>query len=516
MYKRIPNTCINSNIDVYNEVVQFLADCAFVSVYCDVSVLLPNFLGVMCSVFKDKLSNHYICIFARENLGVYITILDNYDSSKVLYEQLNVPFKGSRIGNASHSIFCCGYSYSIYDDLICLYNNGMLMFILTPTKCNIYNKWGAYSTSITKIFGVGRFTKYMVDYEDCIFIFSNGEYHTVSLIQPFDPDTGEPSGEPFYSVTYEYIAPDYKRTINGEYTPPSFPNVGVFMHLYVCVFCNPEARYTLFDKHWYVCDLYYKIQSDYDKDVWTYGNVDKFAITSFDTPLHNFYPRDNYPPPSKEYKKIELPRFDIDCGSFSKYKRTIANTLNNSSILLPLVVYVLREPMILNTWSAIGENRLINLIDMSHIGLGDIYIDTDDNNYHKYFIVDFNSSDGVNAPADFAYYEFDHDFLGLAIEIEAKEKLLHSQSQDYLTINLEDSFRNFDRIEIIYEGNNEVEWTYDDLVAVFDTDGIFNLTKDENNKCMVYGLKNEDGESREYRFTCSESCEIISITGYRE
>ena len=42
------------------------------------------------------------------------------------------------------------------------------------------------------------------------------------------------------------------------------------------------------------------------------------------------------------------------------------------------------------------------------------------------------------------------------------------------------------------------------------------LTKDDSNKCMVYGLRNGDGESTEYRFTCSEGCEIISITGYRE
>jgi hypothetical protein len=207
-----------------------------------------------------------------------------------------------------------------------------------------------------------------------------------------------------------------------------------------------------------------------------------------------------------EEKAIPL-YYDFFANTYPRDKTMFGSMLNNTSILMPLIVYGMREPNVLHNWSAIGETKLINLVDMSHMHSGEVFIDTGiEEDYHKYFVF----------PVNLIYTGMLHTYLGIAVEIEAKEKLLHSQSQDYLTINLEDSFRNFDRIEIIYEGNNEVEWTYDDLVAVYDTDGVFNLTKDENNKCMVYGLKNEDGESREYRFTCSESCEIISITGYRE
>jgi hypothetical protein len=127
--------------------------------------------------------------------------------------------------------------------------------------------------------------------------------------------------------------------------------------------------------------------------------------------------------------------------------------------------------------------------------------------YHKYFTFHCFDSSQISTC---------YTFLGLAIEIEAKEDLLHSQSEDYLTINLNDRFRNFDRIEVVYGDNKEIEWQYDDLKAVYDTEGIFNLTKDDDERCLVYGLKNTDGKSTEYRFTCLESCKIISITGYRE
>lgn len=483
MFKRIPVSYFSGFKDVYFSMIDFMQEVGFTIISTNAKHLFDNISTIEeVYVLQDPNTIHKLCLAyynqtnevqdpahpnsssAKINITkpkIVLFIIDEYDNNANIYNQVGFT---RRMSDDDGAVGVGIYDAIYYNrtnlcDLVCIYINKSLIFIYTPLDCYIFSHiFNDADPTGGHILFYGNFTKYHLGYnKDDILSF------------------GIMCGVEYYGQKLD-MRIDYSSSV-------------AFYKVMGLVYCNPEATNSRGDNYWFA---------------WTDINKRKYAdappkyppplLTSFDGCSYtDIFGVPNY---NGLYKDIAI-----------RHKSMLNNTLSNSSILLPLVVYGMREPKVLNNWSAIGETKLINLTDLSHISSGEMFIDTSyEKDMHKYFVfpamMDSNSING--------------NFIGIAVEVWAKENLLYSQSQDYLTINLEDSFRNFDRFEIVYEGNNEVEWTYDDLVAVFDTDGVFNLTKDENNKCMVYGLKNEDGESREYRFTCSESCEIISITGYRE
>ena len=476
MYKRIPATYFNSFDDVYFSVIEFMQECGFSVIDSNALNLFDNNTYVINSyVLQDPNTIHKLCVVLyRDNSNVEsicFFAFDDYDNSKFIYEQQNIIHVNGVETSVSGVVLFDSFEESKKrlnrSDLICVYINKSLMFVYVPTNCYVYShifspidEYGAVGGHMVFY---GNFTKYHIGYDkDVIFMFSTMTYCLCTVVADE------------ININVNPVAQSNNEKMTNK--------------IFSLLWLHPEASYTVGSNNWaFWGDLTHNY---YLQNV---GKCPPPLMTTFDYSSSD---------------KFEVPKYDLFYKyNFSRDRSLLVSQLNNISILMPLVNYIMREPKVLENWSAVGETKLVNLIDLSYINSGEVFIDTGiERDYHRYFVF----------PAFNDWYKDIHNFIGLAIEIEAKEKLLHSQSQDYLIINLEDSFRNFDRIEIVYEGNNEVEWTYDDLVAVFDTDGVFNLTKDENNKCMVYGLKNEDGESREYRFTCLESCEIISITGYRE
>lgn len=497
MYKRIPATYFDSCEEVFYSMIDFMVECGFSTISIGNTSIID--LGVTTNVkdiavMQDPNTIHKLVLILKQeditsnknekNYYIAVFIIDELINGVKLYSQGNIATYYKQPTDSD--FYACGACFFLYPqvgagewsesklnryDLVCIYNNKSLIFIYVPTKCYIYSHIYSYKSPLEgwatggSILFYGNFTKYHIsDITDCVMLFSS--------------DCGSEFGIPRGGTQTSFDELYYV-----------YGTRNILVNNYGIVYCHPEASYNIGNNCWFVYNTFTN-NTSVNNHV---GYNPPPLLTSFD-----YYPT--------TCRLVDY--FGSFNGTVPRDKMKTESLLNNISYLQPLIVYGMREPRILENWSAIGESKLINYIGMSHISSGDVFIDTSiEEDYHKYFVFPCysNGRDSIQ-----------YTFTGLAVEIWAKENLLKEQSDDNLTVWLNDTFRNFDRIEIVYEGNNEVEWTYDDLVAVFDTDGVFNLTKDENNKCMVYGLKNEDGESREYRFTCSESCEIISITGYRE
>ena len=482
MYKRIPVSYFNSSTDIFFAVLDFMKDCGMTVISTNAKHLQRNMSGsVLAYVLYDSYYEHYIYLMLNYSFtegqsvqnradAISLYVADGYNSSKDILEQEGIAktiFEYndnllSVVHGAALTINYDEFSHSCEEpeninDLTCIYNNKSIIFVVSNNNTYKHMYGGKHSS--------------------LLFYGCNTNYH----LNNYQKRNVLCFSLPYYSKTgyiQEAETPDvFRIDIIGNY------------QVYGLFYAEPEASYTIFNNNWF----------SYDG-----------ATVALSPPLlapsdlkSSFEKTDSY----GSYRLVDYA--DISSNNSTKGVTRLGNNMNFSSYLIPIIFYGQREPRVLGNYSPILETKLVNLVDTSFISNGKIFIDTGiEHDYHKYFVFEYGLS-SLGSLSRIIY-------SGVAIEIEAKEKLLYSQSSDYLTINLEDSFRNFDRFEIVYEGNNEVEWTYDDLVAIFDTDGVFNLTKDENNKCMVYGLKNEDGESREYRFTCSESCKIISITGYRE
>lgn len=495
MYKRIPASRFDSLRDVFFCMIDFMQECGFSTVSTNAKHLFYNISDVFeCYVLYDSYANHNLCFIYYNEWGlsdyenIALFVFDNYDDSKPLNEQEHVTmlkkegyWKWSVAGVSLdfQSVFIKRINVS---DLVCMYINKSLIFVYVPTNCYIYSHiYNDRYASGGGIIFYGNFTKYHLGYrDDTILCFSNRPYSMFQL---------DSEGRYRLSMVVKDV---------GE--------------LKSMVFCSPEASNTKGDNFWFVglppVAIYTRVPPK-DPPV---------ISTSFGLKIDN-------------QSIFSVPDYSVLwLYTDARHKSFLGSTINNTSVLLPLVVYGMREPYVLHNWSAIGESKLVNLIDMSHISSGEIFIDNGiEKDLHKYFVFpalhdgqgiefpkgDEEEEDEEDGPQEYKYENGMYSFTGIAVEIWAKEYLLKEQLDGDLIILLNDSYRNFDRIVIEYSGG-VVEWLYDDLNDLYDTSGIFNLTKDDNNKCMVYGLRNENGESTEYRFTCSESCRIISIIGYRE
>ena len=262
-----------------------------------------------------------------------------------------------------------------------------------------------------------------------------------------------------------------------------------FVYVFGLVYCSPEASYRIGNNKWFS---------------WSNLSSNGFLSNKGKCPPPLLTSFDNVSTDSR----FAVPNYrGLYIDSFSRCKNKCGSTLSNLSVLMPLVVYGMREPKVLKNWSAIGETKLVNMIDMSHIHSGELFIDTSiELDYHRY----------IAFPAMLDFYKEKHSFLGIAVEIDAKEDEFKNQSNDFLNILLKDTYRNFDRLAIKYDDDYEVEWAYDELDNLFNSSGVFNLTKNQEHRCMVYGLGNTDGSSTEFKFNCLEGCKINSIIGYRE
>lgn len=517
MYKRIPATCFDTYEDVYNAVENFISEA------WSTPVSYPGLFNntIKYTVFHDPFSNHYLAIALHNDNKISFYV---FNGGKVgsIDEMNDIPTYDERDGTATGVAIELCPQYTGRADLICIYTAKCIIICYAPVDCNLYSHIYSYSyLNRCQLFFYGQFTKYhrqFFDYDtyrfdginDVICVFSNLCSRSI-----------------YGNITANYIDKFFDYENYDEKLPSEYKMRNEYRRGVGLVYCHPEATHDLKENTWFIWqniyEWYYKLnfKYKYEEELEEEGetvlhDMSKILpalVTSFDT-----FP-DNISHSGINAEVPHVPNYYPMLPQKERSSIRSGSILNNSSVLLPLIFYGVREPKKLNTWSAIGETKLINLVDMRYVTSGDIFIDTGiDKDLHRYIVLPmFNLN---NPPLDeYDTEDVDNTYeysLGVAIEIEAKEDLLHSQSEDYLTINLNDRFRNFDRIEVVYGDNKEIEWRYDDLNVIYDTEGIFNLTKDVDERCLVYGLKNTDGESTEYRFTCSESCKIISITGYRE
>lgn len=513
MYKRIPATSFDTFSDIYYEMINFMQECGFSIIATgatqlftlsdkikDVYILQdPNSSHKLCLVlhtkgdkFSSALYKDKIYEIADSGGRIALFIFDEYYNDKYIHEQGNIAKRDGRDDIAVGLGFFDNHDNNNQRrdvcDLICIYNHMSLIFIYVPTNCYVYSHiYDNEKSCGGHMLYYGNFTKYHFGYDKnvvCAFsTMCKSEAGVARNIRDKEFDANiDPPEDPESIVVW-----------TNMFTTSNVLDTNIYGLLY----CDPEATYTVGENHWFSWN---NLRYNDFLELANTGRATPPLSSSFDI--------------CNEGNKLKVVNYvNLYINTLVREKSMFGNTLNNVSVLLPLIIYGMHEPKVLYNWSAIGENKLINMIDMSHLSSGDIYIDTSiEKDLHRYFVfpcfLDYMDKKQSS--------EHLHMFLGLAIEIEAKEDLLHSQSEDYLTINLNDRFRNFDRIEVVYGDNKEIEWRYDDLEAIYDTEGIFNLTKDDDERCLVYGLKNTDGKSTEYRFTCSESCKIISITGYRE
>lgn len=484
--------CFTSITDVYDCVYNFMLECNFAISVPNAFSLFSSSSGVLkADVLQDPYYNHKVCICCT-NRYIAMFVFDGY-AGGYIYDQINIP-KGNRndktawgaaikVGVYANTtapltpIGKCNY-------LFCSYTNKTLIISYCPIDCNLYSHCcDSYTKNGVHTLFYGNFTRYHVQYDrDVVFLFS----------------------------TDGCCLADSKNALALDLiTTTAYSFISGF------VYCKPEASNDIYDHTWYFSRQYYNFEK-FDskgrslgiKNSYTYFADDGYTslplITSFDNLLIpvNLKIDGNY----ADY--LDIPYyFNLFRTYTARVKTLLASTLNNTSVLLPLIVYGYREPRVLKNWSAIGETKLVNLIDMSHISPGEVFIDNGvDKDYHKY----------ITFPINLTNWGIRYSFVGLAIEIYAEEELLKEQDIENNIIWLNDSYRNFDRLKIIYEDNYKTEWTYDIINPLIESKNPFNLTKDSNYVCMVEGSGNDDTDIIEYKLIYTQSCKINSIIGYRE
>lgn len=484
MYKRYPTTYFDGDsVRVYFAMLEFMQECGFTLISGNDLNLFYG-LARYVYVLQDPNTNHNVCLILHDSVennvdpgdGSYVVpsggykiamyVFDDYDNDLGIIEQNHIAKRArdkDELGNLNYEPLGVGFSYVEGADLICIYTNRSLRFIYVPIDCYTYSHiWGSSNAAPTYFLFYGNFTDYHTGYNEEIVCFLGVGTSRISYDKYYNP--------------HLLTAMEVNDLASG-------------------VFCYPEASNVINDNFWFAWfDSRAIKNAPFDK----IRGIPPACNTSF------YY----YSSSATSVDSTEIPAYrNLWKYQTAKFKTLMGSTVNNTSVVLPLIVYGLREPKILKTWSAIGETKLVNLVDISHMHNGEVVINNGiEEDYHKYFVsTAFQSG-------------LEHKYLGFAFEISAKEPLLKKQSEDNLTVWLNDTYRNFDWIEIeFYICGVKPKWTYDRLNPLLESDAIFDLNSCmESHQCMVYGLKNENGSTTEYKLTFSKCIKIKSITGYRE